>query len=53
MSKKTELSTILELVERLKAMQESGAPEEEIEKLSDDIGGLQMNLIVGDLFDEG
>ena len=51
MSREKELATILRLIEQLKQLQSSGASEEEIEKLQDDIGDLQMNLTVGDLLE--
>lgn len=50
---KLQLGAIFELIERLNALKASGAPESEIEKLADDIGDLQMNVVIGDLEDEG
>jgi hypothetical protein len=41
---------ILRLIDQLEEMRASGASPEEIEKLEDDIGDLQMNLLVGELF---
>ena len=52
MSRKVEVSTILKLVEKLNEMKELGAAPKDIENLEDDIGNLQMNVIVGDLLDE-
>jgi|688.fasta_scaffold367556_2 hypothetical protein len=49
---KIQIGAIFELIERLNDMKARGAPEEEIEKLADDIGDLQMNVVIGELEDE-
>ena len=50
---KLEIAAIFNLIEKLNVLKEKGAPEAEIEKLADDIGGLQINVVIGDLEDEG
>ena len=47
-----ELAPVLKLVERLNEMRLEGCSEDEMEKLSDEISSLQMNLVVGSLFDD-
>jgi hypothetical protein len=49
---KLEIAAIFNLIEKLNVLKEKGAPEAEIENLSEEIGNLQMNSIIGDLFDE-
>lgn len=50
---KLQIGAIFELIEKLNALKEANAPEAEIEKLADDISDLQMNVVIGDLDDEG
>ena len=52
MSEELKIGAIFRLIDKLSEMKANGASEAEIEKLQDDIGDLQMNAIVGDLFDE-
>ena len=52
MSKELEIAAIFKLIDKLNEMKEMGAAPKDIEDLEDDIGNLQMNAIVGDLFDE-
>lgn len=40
---------IFQLIDQLEEMRKSGAHPSRIEKLEDDIGDLQMNLLMGDL----
>jgi hypothetical protein len=47
-----QLAAVLKLIERLNEMRSEGCSEEEMDKLSDEISSLQMNLIVGSLFDD-
>ena len=52
MSKELEIGAIFRLIDKLNEMKEMGAAPKDIENLEDDIGNLQMNSIMGDLFDE-
>lgn len=52
MSKELEIGAIFRLIDKLNEMKEMGAAPKDIEDLEDDIGNLQMNSIMGDLFDE-
>lgn len=52
MSREVEIGAIFRLIEKLNEMKEMGAAPKDIENLEDDIGNLQMNSIIGDLFDE-
>jgi hypothetical protein len=52
MSREVEIDAIFRLIEKLNEMKEMGAAPKDIENLEDDIGNLQMNSIIGDLFDE-
>jgi len=52
MSREVEIAAIFRLIEKLNEMKEMGAAPKDIENLEDDIGNLQMNSIIGDLFDE-
>jgi hypothetical protein len=49
---KLEIAAIFNLIEKLNVLKEKGAPKAEIENLSEEIGNLQMNVIIGDLDDE-
>lgn len=52
MSKELEIKSIFRLIDKLKEMEEMGAAPKDIEQLQDDIGELQMNVLIGELFEE-
>ena len=52
MSSKTEINAVFRMLSELDEKKAQNAPLSEIEKLQDDIGDLQMNILIGDLADE-
>jgi len=45
-------NNIFNLINKLEKMKSMGAAPKDIEKLEDDIGDLQMNSVLGDIFEE-
>jgi hypothetical protein len=52
MSKELEIGAIFRLIDKLNEMKEMGAAPKDTEDLEEEISNLQMNVLVGDLFDE-
>ena len=47
-----EVDAIFKLIDKLNEMKEMGAAPKDVEALEDEISNLQMNAVIGNLFDE-